>query len=103
MKKKIVNDEKLQVIFLPEIVEAVKKDYEYLQKMKEMDMKIEEEEAKGEGKERRKIKGLEMTDVVPVGGLIMARFLFLFFVLFCSLFFFFNESFFFFKISYGRS
>ena len=40
--------------------------------MKNMDMKISLERGEGEGGEKKK-KGLEMTDVVPVGGLIMAR------------------------------
>ena len=77
-----MDDEEIEAIFKPEIIEAVKKDYEYMKKMQEMDMEIlskEEEECdEGEGK-----KGLEMTDVVPVGGLIMARFLFFFFFFFC--------------------
>ena len=67
----------MQALFEPETLKAVQKDYEYLQKMKNMDMEIslkEEEggnrEREGEGEEK---KGLEMTDVVPVGGLIMAR------------------------------
>ena len=69
-------------VFKPEIVEAVKEDYEYLQKMKEMDSEIslnsqsEGEEEEGGEEVKRKFK---MTDVVPVGGLIMARFFFSFF------------------------
>ena len=45
--------------------------------MKEMDMEIlSKEEKQGEGEEEEERKGLEMTDVVPVGGLIMARYVF---------------------------
>ena len=73
----------MENLFLPETLQAVQKDYEYLQKMKEMDMEIlskaEREEEEGKEEER---KGLEMTDVVPVGGLIMARFFFFFFFFF---------------------
>ena len=65
----------MQSLFEPDAVKAVQKDYEYLQKMKEMDMEILlKEENQGEGGEEEERKGLEMTDVVPVGGLIMARY-----------------------------
>ena len=78
------NDEDIIALFEPETLKVVQKDYEYLQKMKEMDMEIlskgeKEEEGGGEEEER---KGFQMTDVVPVGGLIMARFFCLFFYLF---------------------
>ena len=47
------------------------KDYEYLKKMKKMDMEIQEQ-ARAEEEERR--MRVEMSDVVPVAGLVMARF-----------------------------
>ena len=50
--------------------EVMKRDHEYLVKMKEMDEKISE--AKREGKMEK--KQLELSDVVPVAGLVMARF-----------------------------
>ena len=61
---------------------AVQKDYEYLTKMKLMDKEIikkRKREKKGkkgdEGEGEREREGkFEMTDVVPVAGLIMARF-----------------------------
>ena len=82
-----MNDEKIQKsIFDKEVIEAVKKDYEYLKKMKEMDMKISNAEKGGEEGEEGQRKKLEMTDVVPVGGLIMARF-FLIIILFSILVF----------------
>ena len=50
--------------------EIMKRDHEYLVKMKEMDEKISK--AKREGKMEK--KELELSDVVPVAGLVMARF-----------------------------
>ena len=50
--------------------EVMKGDHKYLVKMKEMDEKIAE--AKREGKMEK--KKLELSDVVPVAGLVMARF-----------------------------
>ena len=50
--------------------EVMKRDHEYLVKMKEMDEKIEKE--KGEGTMEK--KELELSDVVPMAGLVMARF-----------------------------
>ena len=50
--------------------EIIKRDHEYLVKMKEMDEKIRKE--KKEGKMEK--KELELSDVVPVAGLVMARF-----------------------------
>ena len=47
-------------------------DLQYLQEMKEMDEEIKRERT--EGREERKGKKLEMTHVVPVGGLILAKF-----------------------------
>ena len=74
---KTENDEEMQGLFQPETLEAVQKDYDYLQKMKNMDMEISlKEKEEGEGDGEGKKKGLEMTDVVPVGGLIMARLFF---------------------------
>ena len=68
-------------------LKTIQKDYEYLTKMKKMDEEISEktrkrkmrEEGGGgeeeEGKEGgEKKKGLVMTDVVPVAGLVMGRF-----------------------------
>ena len=60
----------MKALFEPGTLDVVRKDYEYLQKMKEMD---EEILSKGGGEEEEERKGIEMTDVVPVGGLIMAR------------------------------
>ena len=82
-KNNVVGDEEIEAIFKPEVLEPVKKDYEYLKKMQEMDMEISLREEKDEGSEGK--KGLEMTDVVPVGGLIMARFFF-FLILFDFIF-----------------
>ena len=53
-----------------ERIVALQNDYEYLMKVKRMDQKIEEERKKG----TRELKHLEMSDVVPVSGLIVARF-----------------------------
>ena len=62
---------------------TLKRDHEYLVTMKEMDENIkkkriaekdEEETKEGEGGEGGTKKGLEMTHVVPVAGLVMARF-----------------------------
>ena len=75
---KKVNDEKIQGLFQPETLKAVQKDYEYLRQMKEMDMKIISQGEFPENKEGK--TGFQMTDVVPVGGLIMARF-----QIFCNL------------------
>ena len=50
--------------------EVMKRDHEYLVKMKKMDEKIAE--GKKEGKMEK--KKLELSDVVPVAGLVMARF-----------------------------
>ena len=50
--------------------EIMKRDHEYLVKMKEMDKEIEL--AKKEG--TREKKKLEMSEVVPMAGLVMARF-----------------------------
>ena len=68
----------MKALFDSDTLKAVQKDYDYLQKMKEMDMKIlsKGDTGEGEGEKGEERKGLEMTDVVPVGGLIMARFLF---------------------------
>ena len=61
---------------LEKMLGGMTKDYEYLKKMKKMDTEIQEQakedEEEGEGKERR--RRVEMSDVVPVAGLIMARF-----------------------------
>ena len=71
-----------------EAMVAVQKDFEYLKKMKLMDKDIikkrkrekkgkknKGEEEEGEEAEKKKKEGrFEMTDVVPVAGLIMARF-----------------------------
>ena len=48
----------------------MKRDYEYLTEMKEMDEKIEVEKREG----RMEKSGLELSSVVPVAGLVMARF-----------------------------
>ena len=58
-------------IELEEGGERMRRDYEYLVEMKEMDAEIEE--GKREGKVEKK-KGLELSAVVPVAGLVMARF-----------------------------
>ena len=81
------NDEKMKALFDPETLKVVQKDYEYLQKMKEMDMEIlsKGKRGEGEGEEGEERKGLEMTDVVPVGGLIMARYFSFFSFFFFSL------------------
>ena len=50
--------------------EVMKRDYEYLVKMKEMDEKIKREQIEG----KREKRGLELSTVVPVAGLVMARF-----------------------------
>ena len=82
-----MNDEEIQAIFQPDIIEIVEQDYQRFKKMKEMDQEIidkwEKEKKEGKGKEEAK-GGFVMTDVVPVGGLIMAKFIFI-----LSLFFFF--------------
>ena len=57
-------------IELEEGGEIMKRDYDYLVKMKKMDEEIEQ--AKKDG--TREKKKLEMSDVVPVAGLVMARF-----------------------------
>jgi hypothetical protein len=49
---------------------CMKDDYEYLQKMKEMDEAIRERRMKKEKEGKRAM----MSDVVPIGGLVMARF-----------------------------
>ena len=54
--------------------EIIKRDYEYLVKMKEMDLEIEREKREG----KREKKKLELSVVVPVAGLVMARFHMLF-------------------------
>ena len=49
--------------------DSLRKDYEYLKKVKAMDQQIKMEEKKGKEKKR-----VEMSEVVPVAGLVMARF-----------------------------
>jgi hypothetical protein len=49
---------------------SLRKDVEYLLKMKAMDEEIQKRRQNGEVETGRK---LEMTDVVPIGGLVMAR------------------------------
>lgn len=49
---------------------SMEKDIEYLMKMKQMDVEIQERRASGNVEACGK---MEMTDVVPIGGLIMAR------------------------------
>ena len=49
--------------------ENLKRDHEYLVKMKEMDQEIERRKTEG-GMEKR---GLEISEVVPVAGLVMGR------------------------------
>ena len=56
--------------FTEEDIESVKKDYEYLMKVKQMDLELKE---KRKQKNREK-EPLRMTDAVPVSGLVMARF-----------------------------
>ena len=92
----------IEEIFKPEIVEAVKEDFEYLQKMKDMDMEISlNSQSEGEEEEEEEVKRrIEMTDVVPVGGLIMARFIIIFYFLFCILYFLFFIFYFLFCIFY---
>ena len=53
-----------------EVGEVMRRDYEYLVKMKEMDEEIQEKLREG-GMEK---KQLELSSVVPVSGLVMARF-----------------------------
>ena len=50
-------------------LDSLRKDYEYLKKVKAMDQQIKMEEKKGKEKKR-----VEMSEVVPVAGLVMARF-----------------------------
>jgi hypothetical protein len=50
--------------------DSLRNDLEYLIEMKRMDEEIMEDRKRGEKKSRK----LEMTHVVPVGGLVMARF-----------------------------
>ena len=65
-----------------EALKTIKQDYEYLSKMKKMDEEISNKRKSGEGEggkegeegEGGKKKGLVMTDVVPVAGLVMGRF-----------------------------
>ena len=70
----------------------MKRDCEYLVKMKEMDERIEEEQREGKREKRQ----LELSDVVPVAGLVMARYYFDFFFFFFFFFFFLSFFFFFF-------
>ena len=49
--------------------ENLKRDYEYLVKMKDMDQEIERRKTEGDMEKR----GLEISEVVPVAGLVMAR------------------------------
>ena len=57
-------------IELEEGGEIMKRDHEYLVRMKEMDEKIAEEKREGMTEKKK----LELSDVVPVAGLVMARF-----------------------------
>ena len=50
--------------------EGLRRDYEYLVKMKEMDREIEKRKKEGRGEKK---KGLVISEVVPVAGLVMAR------------------------------
>ena len=63
----------------------MRNDLDYLIKMREMDREIEEMRKSG----RMVPKRPEMTHVVPIAGLVMGRFVFLFFCFFCFFFFFF--------------
>ena len=61
----------LDIKYTAKFLKELKKDYEYLLRVKEMDKEIDELRKENPGQVKKK---LEMTDVVPVAGLIMARF-----------------------------
>ena len=60
----------LEVEYTEEDIESLKKDYDYLMKVKEMDLELKE---KRKQKVREK-EPLRISEVVPVSGLVMARF-----------------------------
>ena len=60
----------LEVEYTEEDIESLKKDRDYLMKVKQMDLELKE---KRKQKKREK-EPLQMTDAVPVSGLVMARF-----------------------------
>ena len=60
----------IKLEYSEEEIESLKKDYEYLMKVKEMDLELKE---KRKQKKREK-EPIQMTDAVPVSGLVMARF-----------------------------
>jgi hypothetical protein len=68
---KCENESESDVVDVEERVSSLEKDLKYLLKMKEMDEEIRQRSKSGSLAET---KAIEMTDIVPVGGLIMARF-----------------------------